>query len=547
MKRKATLTVAGALLAGASATAQTPYMNENYMPTDLIGSARYVGMGGALGALGADMSASSSNPAALGLYRKSDGALTFSVLTQTEKPDLNADMTHMSFDQMGFVLSVPFMSDNVRFVNFGVNYRKKANFNQSFIADNNSLSGLSQTQQMADLLNNTQYYTPLADLMYESFLLNPTDFAHDAQGNVQTDKDGNPLYGSYDALSSDYNNYDRTTEGRIEEYDFSMAVNLKDRVYLGFTMGVDNVDYYSYSTYREFGTIADIQGSSINDFEYYTLYNTQRVSGFGINLKIGAIFRPIEESPFRIGLTMETPTFYHLKSYSSCSIDSPMAEDENGIYATDQYLTYYYYPEDDKHKHKEELRMRIVTPWKVRVSLGHTVGTYLALGAEYEYANYAKTKQGYFDDYDWYYDGLVDYYGTTRDPDMDALHKQTLRESHSFKFGMELNLTKNIAFRAGYNYYSPMFKEEARLDQTGDSPAFDYQTTTDFMNKGEVNIFTAGLGFHGKHFYGDIAYKFRMQSGDFYAFDDTYLEGRLSPVNVNLDTQQVFFTLGYKF
>ena len=70
------------------------------------------------------------------------------------------------------------------------------------------------------------------------------------------------------------------------------------------------------------------------------------------------------------------------------------------------------------------------------------------------------------------------------------------------------------------------------------------------MNKNDVNIFTAGLGYHGKHFYADMAYKCRIQSGDFYAFDDTYItqtSGRLTPVDVNLNTHQVFFTLGYKF
>ena len=58
MKRK-NLIFVSALLASQSMMAQTPYMNENYMPTDLIGSARYVGMGGALGALGADLSTAS--------------------------------------------------------------------------------------------------------------------------------------------------------------------------------------------------------------------------------------------------------------------------------------------------------------------------------------------------------------------------------------------------------------------------------------------------------------------------------------------------------
>ena len=535
---------AGAWMACMVSMAQTPYMNENYMPTDLIGSARYVGMGGALGALGADLSAGSANPAALGLYRRSDASLSFSVLTQGEKPDLNADKTHMSFDQMGFVVSIPIMGKAVKFVNFGANYQKRANFNNAFIADNMQLGGLSQTQQMADILNNTQYSTPLADLMYNACLVNPV-YIRDGQNNVQVDADNLPMYDYYNALESDWNNYDRVTEGGIAGYDFNVSMNIKDRVYLGFTLGVNDVDYYSYSTYREFGIVSN--GTvSIPDVENYTLYNTQHVSGYGVNVKLGAIVRPIANSPFRIGLAVETPTFYHLESYTSYSIDSPLYEDENYDVVLDQdgagnFVYTNYLPDVDL----ASLPLKITTPWKVRVSVGHTVGTYLALGAEYEYANYGKTKQGYDDvNYDaWGYS----YGSTVHDPDMDAMHKSTLRGSHSFKFGMEMNLTDNVAFRLGYNYYSSMFKKGATLDQTGESPAFGYQTTTDYMNKGDVNIFTAGLGWRGRHFYADVAYKYRMQSGDFYAFDDTYLNRQLTPIDVKLDTHQVFFSIGYKF
>ena len=543
MKRRY-LMFAGTWMACMVSMAQTPYMNENYMPTDLIGSARYVGMGGALGALGADLSAGSANPAALGLYRRSDASLSFSVLTQGEKPDLNADKTHMSFDQMGFVVSIPIMGKAVKFVNFGANYQKRVNFNNAFIADNMQLGGLSQTQQMADILNNTQYSTPLADLMYNACLVNPV-YIRDGQNNVQVDADNLPMYDYYNALESEWNNYDRVTEGGIAGYDFNVSMNIKDRVYLGFTLGVNDVDYYSYSTYREFGTVSN--GTvSIPDVENYTLYNTQHVSGYGVNVKLGAIVRPIANSPFRIGLAVETPTFYHLESYTSYSIDSPLYEDENYDVVLDQdgagnFVYTNYLPDVDL----ASLPLKITTPWKVRVSLGHTVGTYLALGAEYEYANYGKTKQGYDDvNYDaWGYS----YGSTVHDPDMDAMHKSTLRGSHSFKFGMEMNLTDNVAFRLGYNYYSSMFKKGATLDQTGESPAFGYQTTTDYMNKGDVNIFTAGLGWRGRHFYADVAYKYRMQSGDFYAFDDTYLNRQLTPIDVKLDTHQVFFSIGYKF
>ena len=46
MKRK-NLIFVSAVLASQYMMAQTPYMNENYKPTDIIGTARYVGMGGA--------------------------------------------------------------------------------------------------------------------------------------------------------------------------------------------------------------------------------------------------------------------------------------------------------------------------------------------------------------------------------------------------------------------------------------------------------------------------------------------------------------------
>ena len=53
--------------------AQETYENAKVSAQDLNGTARYVGMGGAMEALGADISTISSNPAGIGLFRKSSG------------------------------------------------------------------------------------------------------------------------------------------------------------------------------------------------------------------------------------------------------------------------------------------------------------------------------------------------------------------------------------------------------------------------------------------------------------------------------------------
>ena len=65
------LIITACLLTAVSANAQETYDNANIATQDLNGTARYVGMGGAMDALGADISTISSNPAGIGLFRSS--------------------------------------------------------------------------------------------------------------------------------------------------------------------------------------------------------------------------------------------------------------------------------------------------------------------------------------------------------------------------------------------------------------------------------------------------------------------------------------------
>lgn len=58
------------------AMAQETYESANIATQDLNGTARYVGMGGAMEALGADISTINSNPAGIGLFRKSSVSMS---------------------------------------------------------------------------------------------------------------------------------------------------------------------------------------------------------------------------------------------------------------------------------------------------------------------------------------------------------------------------------------------------------------------------------------------------------------------------------------
>ena len=65
------------------AAAQDTYSNEKMIANDLNGTARYVAMGGAMEALGADISTISSNPAGIGLFKSSQIAISAGMVGQS--------------------------------------------------------------------------------------------------------------------------------------------------------------------------------------------------------------------------------------------------------------------------------------------------------------------------------------------------------------------------------------------------------------------------------------------------------------------------------
>ena len=104
----------------------------------LTGTARYVGMGGAMEALGADISTISSNPAGIGLFRKSQITLTAGVIAQTDAENyteyndaritFNGKKSHPTFDQVGIVWSPK--NKGINWLNLAFNYHKSADFGQ---------------------------------------------------------------------------------------------------------------------------------------------------------------------------------------------------------------------------------------------------------------------------------------------------------------------------------------------------------------------------------------------------------------------------------
>uniref|UniRef100_UPI00402A548E hypothetical protein n=1 Tax=Alloprevotella sp. TaxID=1872471 RepID=UPI00402A548E len=532
MKMKYTAALAAFALCG-TMNAQDIYKVEALSGSDLNGTARYVGMGGAMSALGADLSVMGSNPAGIGMYRRSDIAFTGSATVQPNgQAFADIDKARGSFDQAGFVYAIN-MGNNgnkLRFVNFGFNYQKRRNM-KSFIGLNNisTDNGASQTWQFQELAGTL-------DLSQKDIQTNPSAItAYDAKLiSPKTDVSGRIT--GYDPSNSLAYNYNRAQWGGIQQYDFNVSFNISNRVYIGATVGVYNVDMRNHLEYDE--NLVDNTGATAA----YNMDYDESLTGTGFDIKAGVIFRPLENSPFRIGLSVSTPIFYDLTQNAYLKMNSPYAYTDNNGNTFERTIADYSVNDFD---------YRIRTPWKLGISLATTVGNYLALDAEYEVSRYTGAQVRYPD---YHYDDWYDYGYTssTRDRYMDKEIDNMLNTLQTFRMGAEVRFAPGFFGRIGYNYVSSPFKKEAYLNTFTESPSYAYSLNTDYVNLGAINRITLGMGYRGKHVYADMAYQYQNQQADVYAFrataDGTGKGNNILPAQqFDLDRHNVMFTLGFKF
>lgn len=485
----------------AHAHAQETYENTKLIDNDLNGTARYVGMGGAMEALGADISVINSNPAGIGLFRRSSGSVSFGLVSQDGASSFKyGNKTNASFDQAGFVYS---LRDGRRtFINFGFNYHKSKNFDYIL----NAASGLNGASQHK--------------LSYMKALANENNLDKTSSGwrgkFSYTSQLDNLYYNTLMMTSSDgffYNDASRYEFGRAEtgyigEYNFNTSVNVNDRVYLGVTVGIHDVHYTGHSLYSE--ALVNLNNQTVGDI---TVNDERRITGTGYNASFGIILRPVDASPFRIGLSVTTPTWYDLKTSNYTYLINNTKADGGGKLQGD-------YP---NYTTGESYEFKLFTPWKFGVSLGHTVGNYLALGASYEYADYSRLDTRVNDGYDVDYWGDV-YEHSSSDEPMNRHTRETLKAVSTLKIGAEAKVMPNLAVRAGYNYVSPMFKKEGYKDGNIDSYGSNYSSATDYTNWEATNRYTVGVGYTLGKMSFDLAYQYAQTNGKFHPFADSYLD-----------------------
>lgn len=548
MKRFFRLTLLGAMLAIMANAAQAQYRfggalmdHDGMMGNDMFalsqvnfgfGTARSMAMAGAFTSLGGDVAAMGINPAGLGMYRSND--ISFSPLMSFQSADNSAmswgdnKQSRFAVSNLGVVLNL-YENSNSKLlsVNFGFGYNRVADFNYRYGFSSESGASSAPYRSIADAFSLMMGQSGLFPEKFNDPL--PYDYRDAYYWGGILAYNGMLLDVGEDNLGKFYTTADRLgvnagightanmqSKGSIGEYDISFGLNYNNKLYMGFTWGIQSVNWkrqmYYGEDYLYSSTPVYSDGVALAEPAEWMDYNQAvNISGTGMNAKIGIIYRPIEA--LRLGVAIHTPTFYTLER----SYQAYMATNFNSQGDFTPELEDY-----------GENTWDFWSPARLMFGASYTFGRFAVISVDYERDWYngmrVKNIPAGFDLYrDQYRQEFIDNY----------------KGSNILRIGAEIKPMPTFALRAGYGIADGALRKDNSLYYNTPQT---YQTT----------CLSAGVGFALGATTIDLAYQHLSNKQTeymlFYAMDNNGVFDTASPT-YRTDLRRNYFTLsiGYKF
>lgn len=478
----------------ATVSAQTEFDALKLSQRDIVGTSRYMSMGGALGALGADASAININPAGLGMYRHSDIGFSFGLTDNYVTTDWYGGSTDESrwrvpFTSASFVCS---FTDNKRKSgiisnNIAFTFNKVKNFNRNTSAIAAQNSNASMTDYMAELTNEnimgnglnlkSGYYG--VKNPYSNLSLGYLTIMGLKSGALEPNADTSKVQSCLTSGETVLPEYNIHEEGYVNEWNFSYGMNIANRVFWGIGVGFQDLKYRKDIYYQE----KFQNGGSMS------LESSSETTGAGINVNLGVLVAPIDE--VRIGAAIHTPTFY------------TSSQEDNGITLNEaSRMTSL----SSSEYNTSSTYFELTTPWRYNFSTAFLIGHRGAVSLDYEIVDYntMRLKNP---------NGLSSFYNVENNG-----IKELYRATHSLRAGLELQAFEGFFVRAGYAFVTSPFKNPNNASKL---LAFNtVETDPSFMINRWTNYFSGGIGYRTGLFYVDLAYQLRQEKYDVYTFDN---------------------------
>jgi hypothetical protein len=521
-----------AALAGSlfSAQAQSELDALRHTQTGLSGTARAMGMGGAFHAVGADLSAATSNPAGLGFFRGSTYAGTVHFRLAQDGSQFLGQSGEGSFQRLGLSSAgIAFQSDTYSLSDSReqpsglLSYTIAFGFNQTEsyfreVKAENAFNPFSSFGEgFVDRANGTppDRLTFLDRLAFDLLVID-TIVLRDGQSYYTAASEGKV-----------YQTLQRREEGHRNSWYAAAGANYNDRVYFGLTLGLQSVRYDQnfifneadrdnlYEFYYPFDDNLFPLQLPTNEIRFQDVFSTR---GNGFEARAGVIVRAADA--LRVGLAVQSPTYYTLtdefRSFLTHSLTLQAGPQE---FSDDTDVAQFEYT--------------LTTPLRISGGAVLQAGKMALISVEGEWLDYGSS-------------ALRSVERSINDPGYYSFEEENARiealyrPALNLRGGAELRLDM-FRLRGGAAFHGSPLSEAASQYQ-------DYQDLANLLSiRGGRRFLTAGAGIRQPNFYLDVAYVYQTQQDKFSPYTISNPDVFQPTVVSDIRTHQVLLTLGYNF
>lgn len=534
MKRKV-LIVASALALGVGAAYSQGLIDAyRYVQSETGGTARFLSMGGAFGALGGDISVLNVNPAGLAVYRSSEVVATLSVNAAKTNSNwmgttANENKTKVNFDNIAYVGYFPTSRDEgLVSWNVGFSYNRLKNFSRNYTARNVGGMDYSLSDYAATCANmagwtggqlwGTDDYDPYGNPDVGDWMsilaMNSGMISYDNNRKNFSSQFATPnAAGGYDPTALDETVLNVSESGAVDQYTIAFGANISNVFMLGASVGITDLNYDYTSYYNEY--FAD---NSVLTLGTPDGGNGLSTDGTGYNFTLGAIVNPL--SFLRFGVAYQSPTWYKMTDYYYAEGRTTMSAGTMTAHTPGNAYTKYEYR----------------TPDKWTFSAAAILGQVALISVDYELLNYRRAR-------------LYDYYGN-QDPYTNSDIQNLFQNANTIRVGAEVKFTPQFSVRAGYSWTSSGMIDDVRDNNVS---IYTVGTIPNYTIDKGLMSYSVGLGYRfTPHFYVDLAYVLRDLKEDVYAFSPMFDDEGAALVDcigasMKTKTSRFALTLGYKF
>ena len=472
------------MLLGMVVTAQNEADVLRYSSNYSLGTARFSGLGGAMGALGGDMSSIHINPAGIGMYRYGDISFTPSLEINNLESNLlgnsyTDNKTILAINNAGFVLASETNDPYWKTINFGVSYNRLNTFNDNLsIRSTNPISG----SLMQDFANEAYGYGP-GDLSEFSSKLAWQGFVIDEIDTLNHLYAGRVFQGDMKQIQV------AESSGRLAETALTFGANYNDILYLGASFNFQSPYYKSRTQTTE--TPTDV----ISDLANYTYTETLETSGIGFNFKMGGIVKA--GNYLRFGASVQTPTTFRLTDNYRTKLSSEL-RDPFETTSQQSSLSVFEY--------------KVRAPWRYMASVAGILGKKAIVSFQYEFSDFASARLK----------NISSFSGADFDAVNDLIESGFVA-SNIFRAGAEYRFTPQFYGRAGFGYFSNPNKQNEFTD--ADLNRYQY---------------SGGLGYRAAAWSLDVTYQLAQ-------YQELYQTNYSAPIaTLTNNRSSVILTLGFR-